>query len=204
PIAVMDRTQSARLLIDVAVARRGKGQLPFFVTSANGAVLSLCTRDQQIRSMFLAADVINADGMPLVLASRLKCATPLPERVATTALFQDVARMAELERVSVYFLGATRQVLEEAVRLVRQAYPALSIAGWRDGHFGLEDETKVVADIEAAEPDILWVGMGVPREQAFAIRHRARLTHVGVIKTANGLFKFLSRKRRLSRMRLLP
>lgn len=88
PLAVIDRAQSAELMIDLAIERRRSGLPPVYVTSANGQVLSLCARDPHIRSLFLSADLIHADGTPLVFASRLRCAVPLPERVATTDLLR--------------------------------------------------------------------------------------------------------------------
>jgi N-acetylglucosaminyldiphosphoundecaprenol N-acetyl-beta-D-mannosaminyltransferase len=62
--------------------------------------------------------------------------------------------------------------------------------------FSREQEHDVVERINAAQPDILWVGMGAPSELAFAMRNRERLRNVGIIKTSGGLFDFLSGKNR--------
>jgi N-acetylglucosaminyldiphosphoundecaprenol N-acetyl-beta-D-mannosaminyltransferase len=196
PIAVIDRKDSARLMVEVALSRRGSGGPPPVITSANGQVISMCAREPELRDLFLSADLIHADGMPLVFASRLKCHMALPERVATTDLFHDVARIAETRGARFYLLGATGEVIERAARNVRQRYPRLAIAGVRSGYFTADEESRLVDDINAARPDILWVGMGAPIEQAFALRNRARLAHVGLIKTSGGLFDFLSGKSR--------
>src|SRR6266536_1441271 len=180
PIAVIDRPGSARLMMHSALARRGSGLPPLFLTSANGQVLSMCARDEAAHALFLSADLIHADGMPLVFASRWKCRTALPERVATTDLFHDAAKIAETAGATLYLLGATQQTID----------------GFHNGYFTRDEEAQVVADIDAARPDILWVGMGAPREQLFAARNRERLTNVGVIKTSGGLFDFLSRRNR--------
>jgi hypothetical protein len=95
PIAVIDRARSAQLMVDAALARRDGAQRPLVFTSANGQVLSMCARDARLRDLFLGADLIHADGMPLVFVSRLFNTMPLPERVATTDLFHDVARVAQ-------------------------------------------------------------------------------------------------------------
>jgi N-acetylglucosaminyldiphosphoundecaprenol N-acetyl-beta-D-mannosaminyltransferase len=194
-IAVADRETSARHMVEAALARRGSDG-PLIVSSANGQVISSCASDSAVRSMFRAADVLHADGMPMVFASWLFCRTPLPERVATTDLFDDVAVRAERQGASFYLLGAAPGVIEETVRCVRQRYPRLDIAGFRDGYFSPSEELGVVAEINAARPDILWISMGVPAEQAFALRHRDRLTEVGLIKTSGGLFDFLAGRHR--------
>jgi N-acetylglucosaminyldiphosphoundecaprenol N-acetyl-beta-D-mannosaminyltransferase len=192
PIAVIDRAQSARLMIDIALARRNSSQPALVFSSANGQVLSMCAQDIEIRKLFMAADMIHADGMPMVFASHCLCRNPLPERVATTDLFHDVAGLAEAHGTTFYLLGATDTTVDLAVRRVMSLYPRLRICGYRSGYFSSDQEAGIIADINAASPDVLWIGMGAPREQAFAIRNRARLHRVGIIKTSGGLFDFLS------------
>jgi N-acetylglucosaminyldiphosphoundecaprenol N-acetyl-beta-D-mannosaminyltransferase len=196
PIPVIDRAQSAQLMIDIAAARRNSNQPALVFTSANGQVLSLCAQDSAVRKLFTDADVVHADGMPLVFASRWLCRKPLPERVATTDLFHDVARLAEVRGTTFYLLGATDETVELAVRRALSLYPRLRIRGYHSGYFSSDQEPGIIADINAARPDILWVGMGAPREQLFAMRNRRALRGVGIIKTAGGLFDFLSGRAR--------
>jgi N-acetylglucosaminyldiphosphoundecaprenol N-acetyl-beta-D-mannosaminyltransferase len=195
PIAVIDRARSAQLMIEAALARRDGQARPLIFTSANGQVLSLCAQHSTIRDTFLAADLIHADGMPLVFASRLFCRTPLPERVATTDLFHDAARLAQRRRARFFLLGATDSIMEQAAQRIRALYPDLELVGRRGGYLSCHrEEARVIEDINNARPDILWLGLGVPREQEFALRHRDQLCGVGVIKTSGGLFDFLSGK----------
>ncbi len=192
PIAVIDRQQSAKLMTDLALARRGRGEPALVMTSAHGQVLSMCDIEAEIRDLVLPADLIHADGMPLEFASRFLSGKPLPERVATTDLVYEVAELAETRGTSFYFIGATSRIIERAVAHLRWLYPRLNIVGYRDGYFGKDQEAEAVAEIDRLEPDILWVGLGVPMEQRFAIRNRDRLRRVGLIKTAGGLFDFVS------------
>jgi len=195
PIAVIDRAKSAQLMVDVALSRRNAALPPLVFTSANGQVLSMCARQPQIRDLFLEADLIHADGMPLVLVSRLFHKTWLPERVCTTDLFHDVAQVAQRRGVRIFLLGAVNSVVEQAARRVRALYPELDIVGHRCGYLRRQgDEERIIADINTAQPDILWLGLGAPTEQLFAMRHRDRLRGVGLIKTSGGLFDFLSGK----------
>jgi N-acetylglucosaminyldiphosphoundecaprenol N-acetyl-beta-D-mannosaminyltransferase len=196
PIAVIGRMECARLMVDVAMARRhSPGPAPVF-TSANGQVLSLCEADEDIRGLFLEADLINADGMPLVFASQLLSDHKLPERVATSDLIYEVAEIAQGRGATFFLLGAATGVIERAVGHLHELYPRLNIVGWRNGYFNPEEEADMVAAINDARPDILWLGLGVPVEQKFAIRNRDRLGGVGLIKTSGGLFDFLSGKNR--------
>jgi N-acetylglucosaminyldiphosphoundecaprenol N-acetyl-beta-D-mannosaminyltransferase len=195
PIAVIDRHRSAELMIDVALARRDKAQAPLIFTSANGQVLSLCASEPRIRDLFLAADFIHADGMPMVFASRLLLRTPLPERVATTDFFHDAAKIGQQRGARMFFLGAAKPVVDQAVRRAKSLYPQLDIVGHSCGYLRREgDEERIIETINDAQPDILWLGLGAPREQEFAMRLRDRLSNVGLIKTSGGLFDFMSGK----------
>ena len=195
PIALQTRAEAARHLVRVAAGRVLSGLGPLYATSANGEVLARVETEPDVRALFEAADLIHVDSQVMVLVSRLLHRRSFPERVATTDFFHDVARVAENTGTSFYLLGGAPEVMTAAVAAIGGRYPGLRIAGARHGYFGPDEEDEVVEAIVRARPDILWVGMGVPLEQAFVLRNRARLTGVGVVKTAGGLFDFLSGRR---------
>jgi N-acetylglucosaminyldiphosphoundecaprenol N-acetyl-beta-D-mannosaminyltransferase len=193
PVAVVDQELTAKVMVDEALKRQGLWRYPAFLTSTNGEVTHACAFDPEVRSLFLQADAIHADGMPHVFVSRLKCKVALPERVATTDLFFAVNAEAERRGATTFMLGATEEVNAAAADVVRKRFPALKLVGRRNGFFsGAEAEREVCEQITELCPDILWVSMGVPREQSFIVRNRERLTSVGVIKTSGGLFDFVS------------
>lgn len=194
PIAVLTRAEAARQMLALADKERGQRQRPYYLTSANGEVIARSATDPKIAALFGEADQILADGQPMVIASRFLCTRPLPERVATTDLFHDVAALAERTGHSFYFLGATPEENRAAVRNVQLAYPKLRILGHCHGFLSGQELVGKLQEIDALAPDILWLAMGVPREQQFVAEHGSRLSRVGVIKTSGGLFNFLSGK----------
>lgn len=194
PVTTRNMEQSSKHFIAQAIAARGQKALPFYSTSANGQVIALAAKDEAFRSLLLSADEIHADGMPMVLLSRLLTRNPIHERVATTDLVHAVAAEAELAGVSFYFLGGTPEVSQRAVEAMRQKYPKLIFAGASDGYFSAEQEAGIVDEIARLQPDILWIGLGVPLEQQFVARNIEKLRGVGVIKTSGGLFDFLAGK----------
>ena len=182
PVAVLDRKRTARLTVATALSRRGSGRPCAFFTTTNGQVVSLCASRADVKRMFERADLISADGMSVVLASRLGPGPHLPERVATTDAFHDVARLASRAAISFYFLGASEEANRLAVARVRETYPGVKIAGRHHGYFAPAEEPAIVDAINAAAPDVLWVGLGVPSQQRFVLGNLARLTSVGVAK----------------------
>jgi N-acetylglucosaminyldiphosphoundecaprenol N-acetyl-beta-D-mannosaminyltransferase len=193
PIDASSLAATARAYVDYcSSAVRRSAARPHYATSANGHVISLCARSAEVERLFRSADSISADGQPMVALSRILSRHRLPERVATTDLFPEVARLAAEAGLSFYMLGATESANRKAVEATRRAYPNLRIVGHRDGYFTREDEPRICAEIAAAEPDILWVSLGVPLEQEFCVRNLDALRGVGIVKTAGGLFDFIS------------
>jgi N-acetylglucosaminyldiphosphoundecaprenol N-acetyl-beta-D-mannosaminyltransferase len=193
-LAVLDIEQTANFMIEMVVPARRLGR-PLYLTSANGEVLARCSTEPMTERLFRAADLINADGQPLVAVSRLKSKTPLPERVATTDLFDVVADKAAAAGLTFYLFGADQAENEAAVANVRTRHPDLRIVGHSHGYLKGDALRAKVDEINALAPDYLWVALGVPYEQAFVNEFSQRLCNVGVIKTSGGLFNFLSGSR---------
>ncbi|WP_213773160.1 WecB/TagA/CpsF family glycosyltransferase [Bradyrhizobium sp. dw_78] len=193
-LAVLDIEQTANFMIDMVFPVR-RTDRPLYLTSANGEVLSRCATEPMTQRLFRTADLINADGQPLVTVSRFKSATPLPERVATTDLFYVVARKAAAAGLTFYMFGTDERENDAAVANVRKAVPNLKIVGHCHGYLRGDALRAKVDEINALAPDYLWVALGVPYEQSFVEEFAPRLSNVGVIKTAGGLFNFLSGSR---------
>jgi len=190
-VAVLGMAETAAFMIETAMGRSARPR-PIYLTSANGEVLSLCATNAEMKELFRAADLISADGQPLVIASRWRTATPLPERVATTDLFHVVADMAAKRNLTFFMFGATEEENLAAVRNVERLHPGLRIVGRAHGYLRGAELERMVDEIDALAPDFLWVSLGVPHEQRFVERYAPRLTNVGLIKTSGGLFNFLS------------
>ncbi len=126
-----------------------------------------CTRPA-LRSLFEKADLVLADGQPLVWASRIK-RTPLPERVAGSDLVWSLMAECALRDRSVYLLGGAPGVCEGAVSKLREAYPGLRIAGVHSLPMGFEADPDGMASIRvrlrAARPDVVLVALGFPKQE---------------------------------------
>lgn len=200
PIAALTQAAWAECMVADCTANARRSARPLFLSSVNGHVLSRYAAEPAFRALLDQADALDADGMPLVIASRLLAREPLPERVATTDFFHVAARRAEQAGLAFFFLGAEEADNAAATARVRKMYPDLRIAGRHNGYLSADDEAELAGEIVASGTDVLWVGMGIPREQAFIVRNRDRLTGVTWIKSCGGLFKFLAGRDRRAPM----
>lgn len=180
------------MLSDWSRKKRAKNIAPKIVTTVNGQVISLSTRDPAYREALLASDHIAADGMSVVFASRLVTQTPLPERVATTDWFHSAAKAASRHGMRFYILGATDEMNRRAIKRMRTLYPYLDIVGAHDGYFDRTNIESIAAGIQATEPDVLWIGVGNPEQLLLAHRFKELIPELTWIRTCGGLFDFLS------------
>ncbi|WP_342373144.1 WecB/TagA/CpsF family glycosyltransferase [Propioniciclava soli] len=124
-----------------------------------------------LADLITSADVVIADGMPLVWSSRI-AGDPVPERVAGSDLLWSLSHMAAREQKSVFLLGAAEGVGAEAARRLVRHHPGLKVAGVLSPPLGFEQEEAslipVVAEVVAARPDIVFVGLGFPKQERVA------------------------------------
>jgi len=194
PHVQLTRKQFAELMLQDCKLNEAENfsHLPKLAFSMNGQALSLCSTSDEFKSAMMKADYIQADGQSLIIASRLiDSRNSLPERIATTDFFHDAAEVATANNLKFYFLGASEDMISAAVAEVRKTYPDLNVVGYRNGYFDIKDEEEICKAITESGADVLWVGMGKPKEQLFCIRNRERLKGVSWIKTCGGLFDFL-------------
>jgi N-acetylglucosaminyldiphosphoundecaprenol N-acetyl-beta-D-mannosaminyltransferase len=135
------------------------------------------------------AEVIYADGASVILASCL-LKHRLPERLWTGDLWTSFCRLAEIRGYRFFLLGGEEGLAARAMTRTLAQHPDLAIVGTHHGYFGLLDE-GVVSAINDVRPDVLWVGMGDPRQVYWveSVRHRLQ---AGLAITCGGLFKLLS------------
>lgn len=140
----------------------------------NASKLVAMQSDPELRRVIEECELVTADGQAVVWASRL-LGRPLPCRVAGIDLMHRLFDSAEQNGFGVYILGARTEVLEEAVRRIREQHPSLRIAGYRHGYFEPSEDRAVADEIAAASPDMLFVAMSTPRKEQFIAAHRDRI-----------------------------
>jgi exopolysaccharide biosynthesis WecB/TagA/CpsF family protein len=190
--ACLNRDELARLMLaDCFAARRTDIHPPKLVFASNGHAIALSAQDADFRATFAQGDIIHADGQAAVFASRLLTRTPIPERSATTDFIHDAARMGAAHGLRFFLLGATEEVNAQAARILAETYPGIRIVGRLHGYFSEFEEEDICDEINLTQPDVIWVGLSVPREYEFAVRNKFRLK-AGWLVTCGGCYNFVT------------
>lgn len=148
-----------------------------WVVTPNVDVLRQAARDSSIRDLIADADLVIADGMPVVWISRIK-GHPLPGRVPGSDLIWSLSEAAGQAGASVFLLGGNSGVAEKAAGVLRDAVPGLQVAGHHCPPMGFESSPPEVeaifAALEETKPDIVYCGLGFPKQERLIaqLRHR--------------------------------
>lgn len=160
------------------------------IVPVNIDVALAAARRPELADLIARATLVVADGMPLVWAARAK-GERLPERVAGSSLISPLSAAAAADGKSVYLLGGAEGVPEQAAEALAAHSAGLRIAGACSPPFGF-DETeegarRAVDAVVAAAPDLVFVGLGFPRQERLIELLRAELPGAWCLACGGGI-----------------
>ncbi len=144
------------------------------VATANAEMIMMATQDAALMRILNEAALVVPDGAGTVWASRhLGCR--MPERVAGYDLAQELMRQAPQKQRRIFFFGSAPGVANKAKKKAELLYPGISIVGVHHGFFTAADVPAIVAEIKAAQPDLLLAALGVPKQEKWLDAHLKEL-----------------------------
>ncbi len=134
------------------------------VVTPNAEIAQLCKDDSSLCDIVNRSQLVLPDGIGVVYASRI-LGRPLKGRVPGVEFGEALLARLQNTGKSVFFFGAKPGVAQKAAENMQKKYPGLRIAGTLNGYY--TDELKVVKTINAAQPDVLFVCLGAPKQEQF-------------------------------------
>ncbi len=185
PVDRMNMDEALDRLVDLAKFDQGECARIFFL---NAHCANLAWKRQEYRRVLEDADLVLADGSGVASASRIQRGGPVPN-INGTDLFPLFMERLSGTGLGVYFLGAKRHVVEALVSRVSSRWPDVVISGYHSGFF--QDPGAAADAVAASGARVLFVAMGVPRQELWIHDHSAR-TRASVALAVGGLFDFYS------------
>ena len=148
------------------------------VCVTNAYSLVLMQKDKELKDITNSARLVVADGKPLAWISKLY-GEPIPERVAGPDLFYEFSKRSAKKRYKLFFLGSNSATLKKMVENLRKIFPSLQIAGAYSPpfkkQFSERENEKIVSLINKVKPDVLFVGLGAPKQERWIWEHKDEL-----------------------------
>ena len=177
--------------IDALIEKGGFHQ----IATANVDFLNKAAADTELMEILHQCELVLADGMPLVWASRMM-GTPLKERVTGADLLPRLLELSVLKKRRIFLLGASEDCSQCALQRVCREYPGAIVCGRLSppaAALDQMDHAMILQRIEEAKPDILLVAFGNPKQEKWLAMHRDQL-NVPVCIGVGGAFDFFSEK----------
>ena len=134
--------------------------------------------DEEFREIYKNADLILADGMPLIWISKIK-GNKIKEKISGSDIFPKVCEVSSENGYKLFLLGAAEGVASKAEENLRKKYKNIDIVGTYSPKYGFENDDeeilKIIKMINEAKPDILLVGLGAPKQEKFIYKYKDRL-----------------------------
>jgi N-acetylglucosaminyldiphosphoundecaprenol N-acetyl-beta-D-mannosaminyltransferase len=162
------------------------------VCTVNPEFVMEARRNPRFRRLLNSVDLATPDGVGIVAAARL-LGTPIRGRATGVALVDRLAGISAQEGYSLFLLGAGPGVAEEAAEALRGRYPQVRIAGTYAGSPAASDLPAVLERLRSADPDVLLVAYGAPRQDLWIEEHKRVLpSSIKVAMGVGGVFNYLS------------
>ncbi len=162
------------------------------IVTLNAEIAYHAYENAEMREMINGADRVTPDGSGIIWAAD-KFGTPLHEKVSGIDLMRAVLKAAPAKGWKVFFFGGQEAYIQAAAENAKKQCEGLHLVGYRNGYFQEEDIPGIVQEIKASGADILFVGIGAPK-QDFWLERYGKETGVKVGVGVGGSFDVLSGK----------
>lgn len=147
--------------------------------------------EASIKNLYKNADILTADGWPIVMVSKLK--KKIIFKITGVDLMDKLLYIANERNLNIFFLGSTDETLERMVKNIRKDYQGINKICTQHGYFRVEENDNIISLINNSKPDILLVGMGHPKQEIWVDENKDKID-AQVILAIGGAFKIFSKE----------
>lgn len=171
------------------LVRRIEQKEKTFVITANPEVVMHAQENSTVMNIIQQATYVCADGIGVVKAAKL-LGNPLSGRVTGYDTMIRLLEIGNEKRFKIFLLGAQPETLQKTVENIHRTYPHIDIVGSQDGFFDW-NQNDIANKIAAVQPDLVFVALGVPRQEKWIAEHLSQFTH-GVFIGVGGSFDVIA------------
>lgn len=169
---------------------------PKLIVTPNVHHINILQKDYEFSKVYSKAAMVLPDSTPLIFASRI-LRQPIKERVTGSDLLPLFCNFAAKKKYKLFFLGAEPGIAARAARILEEKYPGLRVTGTYSPPYGFEQDKqenlKIIKMIKITNPDVLFVGLGAPKQEKWALNYKEKLS-VPVTICVGAAFDFISMK----------
>jgi N-acetylglucosaminyldiphosphoundecaprenol N-acetyl-beta-D-mannosaminyltransferase len=135
-----------------------------FIVTANPEIITYAQSTSSYEEVLKNSDYIIPDGIGIVIASKI-LGNPLKERLTGFDLMSRLLRLSDKNQYRIYLLGTKPDIIDLSASNIKKAFPNLDVVGFHHGYFHGDEKTKIINEIKMTKPDIVFVGLGFPKQE---------------------------------------
>ncbi len=144
------------------------------VYTPNPEIVMLAQDDKELFRILSEADLVLADGIGVILASKIK-GLELKDRVTGVDTMDKLLKYCGQKGKSIFIFGSKPGIAEIACKNIEKKYEGIKIAGYHHGYFSENDEDEIINKINEVNPDVLFVCLGAPKQEKWIDKNKDRL-----------------------------
>jgi len=172
------------------LAERIERRQPTQVITGNPIMVMTALEQTEFHNVMTSADLVVPDGTGVVWAAS-HIGQPVAERVPGFDLMHQLFEEGQVRGWRVFLLGTAQETIEKTARILKDKYPGITIAGYRNGFFGPDDDEEIIKEIRDCAPDLLFVARAVDTQEPWIAKYKEAL-QVPVMMGVGGSFDVIA------------
>mgnify|MGYP001570568803 CR=1 FL=1 len=160
-----------------------------FISTPTTEIIGDSLRDPEMMTILKSATLRIPDSVTLVLLAKL-LGKKIPKRLTGIDTIYNLGQ-STTQKYRVFYLGAKPEIVRRARECSSALFPAFDIVGVHHGYYQEKDVMGIIEDINQSQADIVFVGLGFPKQEKFIYRYHKQLK-VPVMMTVGGSFDVIS------------
>lgn len=185
PIDVVNLEEAYKIFLDFV-----NSDDTYTIFTPNPEILIKAVEDNEFKNVLSSGDLIVPDGMGIVYASKF-LHLGIEDRVTGIDMMEKILNYLSSTKGSAYFFGAKKSIISAASKNIKDKYANLEVVGFSSGYFDEDEEQNIIKDINEKKPDVLFVGLGAPKQEKWIYNHK-KILNAKVIIGVGGSFDVYS------------
>lgn len=169
-----------------------KENVQLFIVNINPEIAVNNYKNKDLKQLFNNQKYQIPDGSGIVWASKRKEGN-IKQRITGIDLMTKICEMSKDYNASIYLYGAKPEVIEKAKEELIKTYEKINIVGICDGYC---NEEEAIKDIRQKKPDILFVGLGSPKQENFILKYKEEFSNTKILMPVGGAFDVISKTKK--------
>ncbi len=146
----------------------------FTIATPNTEIAMRAKDEPELADLVNSFDLVVPDGIGLIYGSKFR-KLPLKERVTGFDISMELLKFGKDIPINLFILGGKPGISKKAAENVEKNFPGVKVVGNRNGYFSKEDEGEIISQINESKPDVIFVGLGFPKQEEFINRNKSRI-----------------------------